>query len=79
MCLIKGMRGTVSGSAWMHKQAQCVFVRGTVVHVPERTCVVCGPVGPSKHLLMLQLCLNDCYSQKPLVDGLCTDFAPAKC
>lgn len=40
---------------------------------------LCGPVGPSKHLLILQLCLSDCYLQKPLVDGLCTDFAPAKC
>lgn len=47
----------------------------TAVHVRDRTCV-----GLSKHLLMFQLSLNDCYSRKPLVEALClcTDLVPAK-
>lgn len=38
-------------------------------------------MGLSKHLLMFQLSLNDCYSQKPLVEALClcTDFAHNFC
>lgn len=33
LCLIKGLQGTVSGSAWKDKQVECVFVCGTVVRV----------------------------------------------
>lgn len=48
------------------------------MHVRARMCAVCCPVGSSKHLLMAQLCLNDCNSQNPLPDSLCADFATSK-
>lgn len=72
------MQGTMSGSAWKDKQVECVFVCVTVVHVRARMCVVCCPVGSSKHLLMAQLCLNDFNSQNPLPDSLCADCAMSK-
>lgn len=78
MCLIKGLQGTVSGSAWKDKQVECVFVRGTAVRVRARMCVVCCPVGSFKHLLMAQLCLSNCNSQNPLPVSLYADFAMSK-
>ncbi len=78
MCLIKGLQGTVSGSAWKDKQVECVFVCGTVVHARVRMCVVCCPVGSSKHSLMAQLNLSDCNSQIPLAVSLYADFAMSK-
>ena len=44
-CLIKGLQGTMSGSAWKDKQVECVFACGAVVDVCVCVCVcvrVCG-------------------------------------
>lgn len=72
-------------------EAPCLVLHGSINKSSVCSCAglsrvcksgpvwLCGPVGPSKHLLILQLCLSDCYSQKPLVDSLCTDFPLAKC
>lgn len=72
-------------------EAPCLVLHGSINKSSVCSCAglsrvcergpewLCGPGGPSKHLLILQLCLSDCYLQKPLVDGLCTDFLPAKC
>lgn len=78
MSLIKGLQVTMSGSAQKDKQVKCVFVCGTVVHARVSMCVVCCPMGSSKHSLMAQLCLSSCNSQIPLPDSLYADSAMSK-
>lgn len=51
----------MSGSAWKDKQVEWVFVCGggeTAEHAAsEDACVVCCPIGSSKHLLMERNCV----------------------
>lgn len=74
LCLIKGLQGTVSSSAWKDKQVE---------YVPACTCgcgicVFCCPVGSSKHSLTAQLCQSICNSQIPLPVSLYADCATSE-